>query len=700
MITLNLKGYKTYRKYNFHTKKSIEYINIESGFDIETTSVKINDDKFSFMYLWAFGLGGNGEFLIHGRTWEEFKELINFLSNELNLSLNRRLVVYVHNLGYEFQFMRKYFKWFDVFSVDERKPIKATIEQGIEFRDSYILSGYNLKKTAENLQFHTIKKLVGDLDYSLVRHDETLITDDEMEYMKNDVLIILYYINEQLMQYENITKIPLTNTGRVREYVKKNCYFDKGETTYKSSKSKKKNYRFLMNNLTLEPDEYYKLKWAFMGGFTHANAYYTNKTLENVNSIDFTSSYPAVMLSEKFPMGKGFKPTKEEILKKGYDYYLNNFCCLIGLGIKGLENKFYQESYLSVSKCKTSGAKTVNNGRIYNADVITTYITDVDYWILKRCYSWEDLRIFDLICYPRNYLPKSIFESILELYKNKTTLKGVKGKETEYLLSKGMLNSVYGMTVTDIVRDEIIYNEEWSTKQVNNDEEIEKYNSKKSRFLFYPWGVWVTAYARRNLWSGIFAINEDYIYSDTDSIKFLNLEKHKKYIDDYNKIIEKKLIDALNYHNLDTNLLYPKTQENKVKLIGVWDYEGLYSKFKTLGAKRYLVEQDENLFLTVAGLGKSNGVKYMKEQCKNNSEVFKMFDNNLKIPAEKTGKMTHTYIDVEKEFTITDYQGNTKKIKSLSSIHLEPCEFSLSLTDFYIKFYNMLQNGELWKGAI
>ena len=355
---------------------------------------------------------------------------------------------------------------------------------------------------------------------------------------------------------------------------------------------------------------------------------------------------------------------------------------------------------MSVSKCKTSGAKTVNNGRIYNADVITTYITDVDYWILKRCYSWEDLRIFDLICYPRNYLPKSIFESILELYKNKTTLKGVKGKETEYLLSKGMLNSVYGMTVTDIVRDEIIYNEEWSTKQVNNDEEIEKYNSKKSRFLFYPWGVWVTAYARRNLWSGIFAINEDYIYSDTDSIKFLNLEKHKKYINDYNKIIEKKLIDALNYHNLDTNLLYPKTQENKVKLIGVWDYEGLYSKFKTLGAKRYLVEQDENLFLTVAGLGKSNGVKYMKEQCKNNSEVFKMFDNNLKIPAEKTGKMTHTYIDVEKEFTITDYQGNTKKIKSLSSIHLEPCEFSLSLTDFYIKFYNMLQNGELWKGAI
>lgn len=697
---LNL-DYKTYRKYNYHTKKSVEYLNLESGFDIETTSTTIDEDKFSFMYLWGFGIGENADFLVYGRTWEEFKELINYISNELNLSPERRLVVYVHNLGYEFQFMRKHFEWLEVFSVDERKPIKATITQGIEFRDSYILSGYSLENTAKNLHSHTIKKLVGDLDYKLIRNSKTKITKDELMYMENDVLIILYYINEQLKQYEKITKIPLTNTGRVREYVKHNCLFEQGKTTYKSSKAKTREYRKLMENLVLDTDEYTKLKWAFSGGFTHSNAWYTNKIVEDVYSIDFTSSYPSVMIAEKFPMGTGFRPTKEEILKNGYDYYLDKFCCLIGIKFQGLENKFFNDSYLSESKCKIAGEKLINNGRVYKAEYLSTFITDCDYWIIKHCYKWEYSEIFDLLCYPKNYLPKQIIQSVLDLYQDKTTLKGVKGKEIEYLLSKGMLNSIYGMTVTDIIRDSITYETDWEIEPVNKDEEIEKYNKKKSRFLFYPWGVWVTAYARRNLWTGILAMGDDYIYSDTDSIKFLNYEKHLDYIESYNKVTEKKLQDSLNYHKLDIELLYPKTIEGKTKLIGVWDFEGKYSRFKTLGAKRYLVEQNNKLELTVAGLSKKNGINYLIEKADNdNSKVFEMFDNSLEVPKEYTGKNTHTYIDDEKEYTITDYQGTTETIKSLSGVHLEETSFNLTLSDFYIKFYKMLQNGYLWKGAI
>lgn len=699
-MKLNL-DYKTYRKYNYHTKTSVEYLNLESGFDIETTSTYVNNDKFAFMYLWGFGIGENADFFVYGRTWEEFQELINFLSNELNLSPTRRLVVYVHNLGYEFQFMRKYFEWLEVFAVDERKPIKATIKQGIEFRDSYILSGYSLENTAKNLHSHTVEKLVGDLDYKKIRNSKTIITEQELKYLENDIIIILYYINEQLKMYEKITKIPMTNTGRVREYVKKNCYYEKGKSGYKSSKSKARNYRYIMENLTLNDEEYSKLKWCFMGGFTHSNAYYTNKIIENVHSVDFTSSYPAVMIAEKYPMGTGFQPTKDEILKNGYDYYLNKFCCMIGIGFRNLKNKFLNESYLSDSKCKIKGDKLINNGRVFSAEYLATYITDVDFWVIKNCYEWEHMEIFDLTCYPTNYLPKPIIESVLQLYQDKTVLKGVQGKEVEYLLSKGMLNSIYGMTVTDIIRDNILYNDDWEVEEVDKIEEIEKYNTKKSRFLFYPWGVWVTAYARRNLWTGIFAMGEDYIYSDTDSIKFKNYEKHKTYLEQYNKMTEQKLIQALQYHNLDINLLYPKTQDGKIKLIGIWDYEGNYSRFKTLGAKRYLVEENNKLALTVAGLSKKNGINYMLKKSNNdNTKVFKMFDDSLKIPKEETGKNTHTYIDTEKEYTITDYQGNIETVKSLSGIHLEETEFNLSISDFYIKFYMMLQQGQVWKGVI
>lgn len=694
-------NYDTTRKYNYNTKTSIEYLNIECSFDIETTSTYTKDGKkFSFMYLWGFGLGENGDYLFYGRTWEEFNDLLNYVANELNISINRRLVIYVHNLGYEFQFMRKLFKWESVFSVDDRKPIKAVTVDGFEFRDSYILSGYNLETLAKNLVNHKNKKMIGNLDYSLVRHSKTLITDEELEYMENDVTIILNYINEQLEQYGNITKIPLTNTGRVREFVKHKCYCSKGKSKYKSSKSKRNNYRFIIENLTLEPDEYLKLKKTFMGGFTHSNPLRTDKVIKDVNSIDFTSSYPSVMIAEKFPMGKGFSPTKEEILKNGYDYYIDNFCCVINISVQNLKNVFIYDSYLSESKCKIEGKKLINNGRVFSADYLNTYMTDVDYSIFKRCYEWDRIQIHDLICYPKGYLPKPIIESILELYQDKTTLKGVKGKEVEYLLSKGMLNSIYGMTVTDIVKDEIIYeNDEWGLENVKLDDEIKKYNEKKSRFLYYPWGVWVTAYARRNLWLGILSFKNDYIYSDTDSIKFLNYEKHKTFIDGYNKMVIAKQIKTLEYYDLDPSLLSPKTVKGESKPLGVWDFEGYYTRFKTLGAKRYLFEEDGQLYLTVAGLSKMNGINYMIEKCNNDfSKVFDMFTDDLYIPKENTGKNTHTYIDCEITEEIEDYKGIKEVVTSLSGVHLEPTHFSLSISDYFIKFYTMLQQGYVLKG--
>jgi hypothetical protein len=89
-------------------------------------------------------------------------------------------------------------------------------------------------------------------------------------------------------------------------------------------------------------------------------------------------------------------------------------------------------------------------------------------------------------------------------------------------------------------------------------EAIHKYNESKGRFLFYPWGIWVTAYARRNLWSAILNVGNDYVYSDTDSIKALNFETHQPYIDAYNKEITFKLFKMMDYHQLNPSRLSPK----------------------------------------------------------------------------------------------------------------------------------------------
>ena len=678
-----------------NTNKKVTYLNIESAFDIETTSYINNGEKSAFMYIWMFGLGLSKD-IFYGRTWEDFLDLAEKLQHYFGLNSNRRLVIYVHNLGYEFQFMCKYFEWENVFAINERKPIKALCSYGIEFRDSYILSGYSLANTAKNLTTHKVRKLDGDLDYSLVRHHKTQLTEKELGYCSNDIEIILAYINEQIVQYEDITKIPLTNTGRVRKYVKDACYYTSANHR-KSNRGKYQRYRQIMSDLTLNKATYIQLKRAFMGGFTHSNPNHTGKTLENVSSIDLTSSYPTVMLADKFPMSraKQLNISTVEELKKAMSLY----CLVFDLKLEGLRNTLKYESYISESKCFKMVKPVINNGRVYDAEMIQTTITDVDFNIIEKVYEWDKISIANVRGFVKAYLPKSIIESILNLYEDKTTLKGVEGKEVEYLLSKGMLNSVYGMCVTDVVKDEHKYNETWGVERVDVDEKIDEYNKSRNRFLYYPWGIWVTAYARRNLWTAILNVGNDYIYSDTDSIKMLNFDSHKTYVEKYNNHVGKKLADMMEHYKLDVEKLAPKTIQGKSKPLGVWEFEGNYSHFKTLGAKRYLVRENGEFHLTVAGLSKKNGINHMINICDGEPEkVFNIFNDSLYIPADKTGKMTHTYIDFEKEMFIVDCDGVEERVLTLSGIHLEPCDFTLSISEQYNQFLRALASGYIFTG--
>ena len=265
-----------------------------------------------------------------------------------------------------------------------------------------------------------------------------------------------------------------------------------------------------------------------------------------------------------------------------------------------------------------------------------------------------------------------------------------------------MLNSIYGMAVTNIVRDEITYNNNdgWVENQADSTEEIEKYNKKKDRFLFYPWGIWVTAYARFNLWSGILAFGSDYIYSDTDSVKVLNYNDHKEYIERYNNNVIEKHKRCLNYYNLDLSKLEQRTSKGELSIMGLWDFDGFYTMFKTLGAKRYLTFDGTDMQMTVAGLSKKSGLNYLQEISDNDIiKTFNNFTNEMYIPCERTSKNTHTYIDEEQTYFVTDYKGNTKEVTSLSGVHLEKADFTLSIGKRYAEFLRNIKDGYLYIGG-
>ena len=665
------------------------FYNIPMSFDIETTSFyedkngvvytneqyeqldnPIKATKKAIMYIWQFAIDNN---VIYGRTWSDFIYFCRHLYDYLNLE-KYFIVVYVHNLSYEFQFICKRFKWLDIFADSERKPIKATAENHFIFKCSYRLSGYSLAVLANNLQYHKIKKLVGDLDYTLLRNSNTPLTEQELEYCFNDVLIVTAYISEMIDEYGDIEKIPLTQTGKVRRFVRGECF-------------KNEKYKFMIQKLTIDETEYILLKNAFAGGFTHCNAMYTELVCNDVTSFDFTSSYPTVLIAERFPMSKGkaVKVKDVEILEK----LINNYAVLVDVRFTNIKSTFLYDNIISYSKCRNIKNPLINNGRVVSADSLSITLTDLDYLNIKDFYSWDKIEIGICYIYERGYLPKEIIETILKLYKDKTELKGVDGKETEYLHSKELLNSIYGMCVTSIVHDCITFDANgWKTQHNKLHDELELYNTDKNRFLFYQWGVWCTAYARNNLYTAIRECKADYIYSDTDSVKILNADRHKRYFERYNKWIISKLEKCLNHYSIPLEYIRPKTIKGVEKPLGIWDFDGHYNKFKTLGAKRYINEKDNgDLAITVCGLSKKAGKNYIASQL----DPFTFFNCGMYVNRDNTGKMTHTYIDNTIEGVLTDYLGNDAHYKEYSYIHLEKTDYILSLTSMYIDYFRGIQ---------
>ena len=679
------------KKVNRDIKKrwKVDYYNIPVCFDIETSSFYQDNEKRACMYIWMFSIDDN---IIIGRTWEDFLYLCDELVKTFSLHWKfRRMVVYVQNLSYEFQWICQLFKWKKVFALDNRIPLSALTKSGIEFRCSYRLSGYNLEKMGEHLTKYKVQKMVGDLDYDLLRLPAdpfhgfagTPLTDKEMGYCINDVRVLSSYIREKIENDGGITKIPLTKTGYVRQYCREHIYAD--------HKSKQfKHYRELMQKLTIEPFEYIILREGFQGGFTHANAYYVGKTLHNMWGSDYCSKYPSIMVARLYPMGKGEMipiKTKEDFL-----FNLENYCCVFRIRLHNVQPKILYENYLSYSKCRNVEKPVLNNGRIVSAACLDTTITNVDYEILKEVYTWDEdkTEIGVFYRYKKGYLPTEFVKCILEFYRIKTELKDLEGQEVEYMQGKENLNSCYGMTVTSIIREMFTFMDSdelgtWISETPNREEVIEKYNNSINRFLFYPWGVFITAYSRYDLWmNGILKVKDDYVYSDTDSVKFLHPEDHQDFIIEFNRQIGEDLLKAMRFHGLDPKLLTPKTIEGKEKPLGVYEIDSKYSRFKTLGAKRYLTEdmQTGEIKMTVAGLPKKSGKSYISKY----KNPFQVFTKDMQVPITEAGKQTATYIDYEIEGDLLDYMGNKGHYHEMSCIHLEATSYSLSLAGDYVNY--------------
>ena len=705
--------------------------NVPAAFDIETTT--INDDPTdpkATMYAWMLGLNGA---VMLGRTWKDLEYVMNIMTIRLKLSDSMVLPIYVHNLSFDFQFLRKHREWSDVFAMEELKPMYANSD-GFQFRCSYILTGKSLEECGKDLLTYMVQKKVGDLDYTLMRHSHTPLTDEEIGYCINDVLVVMSTIKERIDEEGTIARIPLTKTGYARRECRSNCLYPQTELG-KLDLNKFQKYKRTMESLVLSHAEYILAKRAFAGGFTHANAWYVGEEVKNVTSFDFSSSYPAVMVCKMFPMSRGFEvdTTKWSRYSKKYEESLDHYCktynCIMDITITGLEESFTHDHYISESRCLDIVNPVTDNGRVVSAKKVQLACTELDYDIIRKTYTWKRIKVNRMMVYYKRYLPKDFILTILSLYEKKTKLKGVKGMEAEYQRAKELLNALYGMCVTDICKDDIIYNGEWDKVKLRDFESLEAYNAMRgekiddynksdSRFLSYLWGVYVAAHARHNLWEGILECGDDYKYSDTDSIKITNAEDHMDFINAYNERVEREMEAVCKHYDIDIEMTRPKTIKGESKPLGAWDFDGHYTRFKTLGAKRYLVETyDEetntyNMTMTVAGVNKNNAMAYLRAKYKTNDKIFEAFDDGMTIPGENdlgvtiydekgnvvdnpSGKLIHKYIHHHTQGVMVDYLGNEAPWEELSSVALTPTSYSMGLSGEFADFLLCLKETDV-----
>lgn len=733
---LNQTGYQEIRlKERFRTSKHTCILNVPAGFDIETTS----GEKGAYMYKWQMVFG---EYLISGRTWDEWMYVMEAIQKAYNFRTEvvpiskKKTVTYVHtfilwiaNQGYEYQFFCKR-NWnganivcidpksdtSDVFADGMRRPLKTmlsftgdsegaiTVYDALKFSTSLaqLAKDYGItKKKKKTLEDGTV---VSDLDYSIPRNSHTPLNDEEEEYCDADVEILYewacFYLNAYLEQ-NGIA--PMTSTGIIRHAVVEN--YD----------AMVKDHRKVMN-LHPQFDEYIRaVTQLYRGGFTYANRAKAGKELEHVVGKDFTSSYPAVMLQEKFPstpfMTKSIKDVSEldQLADKAWyaDFEFEDLIIKEGVSVESLFKCHEWDG--NPARTKKATGCVVDNGKIAYAKHITVTLCEYDWDTYNKFYEWGNVKVSKLMVADKDYLPDWFTMIIKYYYKQKDFLKnnGQKGT-TAYALAKAIVNGLYGLTVQKVHFDSVIFDEfgGWSVKRLNYKHQEdraqmkEKYDkaigrdwySRKAhkgvpKVVLSPyWGIWCTAIARNRILNAIHSLGEDFVYCDTDSVYYQNADDHQDFFDTWNKDVhdwnDANLVDK-EFHTLGD---FDPVELDDNDAPDVYEYS-----FMSLGAKRYIKFTEDKLHATIAGLPHGSLQRRAKKEVgddpKKQVEWMKAhFKDGMKIAAEEALKNAHDYVDEATDEAITDPYGYTEIMHEESSILIHPIEFTLKLDPEYAEY--------------
>lgn len=641
-------------------KNKRRYLSAVCAFDIETT--RISED-YSFMYIWQLQIGLNTTII--GRNWHEFdiaiKRLIAGLPEDVYL------VFWVHNLSFEFAFLRGIYKFSEdeIFAVESRRPLRLDMHQHIEFRCSYLHTNMRLEMFLKKMGVPHLKTT---LDYSKKRYPWTPLSEEELEYCVNDVRgLVEALMIEMSHDGDDLYTIPATSTGYVRRDVKralqKICYTK-------------------IKPILPDIETYHLLREAFRGGDCHGNRFYTGQVIDGVLSRDRVSSYPDVQMNGLFPIGP-FRKAEEpslELMEKLI--HIRQRAVLARLEFFGIRLRHpYAEGcpYISSDKCRKLGELHKDNGRILSASHIEITVTEIDYEIIAEQYEWDRIIVRNLEYSRKGPLPEELKGVIREYFRLKTELPKSDPLREK---SKNKLNAIYGMSSQNPVKRNIIYKPDpwydpdlkrvrppgfYEDDSVSDEELLEKAN--KRAFFPYQWGVWTTALARKELFLGRKNVTDQggiFLYCDTDSVKYLEPEGVHVEWDSYNAERMRLSMES------GASAVDPKGERQYMGIFGPDD--GYPACFAMRGAKKYAVEHDGEIEVTVSGVNKKLGGPELEKL-----GGLKVFAKSGEVIFRDAGGVKLKYND--QGYFMTKAEG--RRIKIRPCVTISEKEYTMSDTDEY-----------------
>ena len=560
-----------------------------------------------WVYQWCLGIN---ETLIAGRNVDDLLGLLYRIRQHYDLGPQKHLVIWVHNLAFDASYLLNglwsvFQGQVELFATGQRRPIRIDICKGLELRCSYKLVNKGLDSWCKDSAPIKHKKLVGAIDYNLLRTPETELTQTDWDYMLNDVCCQQDCLRVTLRD-EKLRTVPMTSTGFVRRSMREAA---RGAAGWRQ--------KFRATLPTAR--QYLLMHQAFIGGYTHCNSLAMGIWHDAIG-VDAASMYPAVLATEWYPNGKWYWRSVYQYKDLRKLIRRDDVATIATITFDNLQLRDYSDwrPYLPYSKAirasTSDGAYQLDNGKVISCRRFTISLCDLDMRIVFDQYQWDRICIHEVMVCKRGPLPEWFLAAMREWYVDKVQLKSGPENETEddritrqrrYGESKARLNAIYGMTATAWTHDVFGFDfgkQEWKVPENKRDvqsvqAEIDKMAKPWSRyFLRYDWGLYCTAWARTHLWRAMECCDLP-LYCDTDSVKGCDWNMEK--LEEYNAQL-RAASDAAGFTIPDPS--------GRLRPIGVFEPDGEYKRFSALHAKCYAYEDyKDQLHCTIAGVTSSNG---------------------------------------------------------------------------------------------